>query len=110
MSEKTPQIFFKGFKIDRKKLEKLGYYPTPEDPNNTRYYKRVIGLIPRNSYKYIGAAIDPDEGACLVVVMADGKDKHELQKMEMPFLEEMLAKASVSVLTAGVWLSMDTAY
>jgi hypothetical protein len=101
------QKFLKGFKVDRGKLEKLGYYPTNEDPQNTRYYKRIIDLLPRTSYKYIGAGFEEDGDMCLVVVMADGSDKEELQKMDMPFCEKMLAQAAKSVLTSGVWPSWD---
>jgi hypothetical protein len=100
------QKFLKGFKIDRGKLEKRGYFPTDEDPQNTRYYKRIIGLLPRTSYKYIGAGLEEDD-MCLVIVMADGWDKEELQKMNMPFCEKMLAQAAKSVLTPGVWPSWD---
>jgi hypothetical protein len=107
MSESTPRKFLKGFKIDRKKLEGLGYHPTKEDPNNTRYYKRIVSLLPRTSYKYIGAGIEEDGDACLIVVMVDGCDKNELQKREMPVCENTLVKASKSVLTAGVWLSLN---
>jgi hypothetical protein len=108
MSESThrKQLFLKGFKIDRKKL--LEYcYPTEEDPENTRYYGDIIGILPRTSYKYIGAGFEEDGEFCLIVVMEDGWDKDELQKMEMPFCEEMLVKASKSVLTEGVWLNWD---
>lgn len=102
-----PQKFLKGFKIDRGKLQKLGYHPTVEDPQNTRYYKRVIDLIPRTSYKYIGAGLEEDGEVCLIVVMADGSDMEDLQKMDMPFCEKMLAQAAKSVLTAGVWPSWN---
>ena len=44
---------------------------------------------------------------CLVVVMADGWDKEELEKMDMPFCEKMLAQAAESVMTPGVWPSWD---
>ena len=107
MSESTPRKFLKGFKIDHKKLETLGYYPTEEDPNNTRYYKRIIHLIPRTSYQYIDAGVEKDGEACLVIVMVDGWDQDELRKMEMPFCEKTLVKASKSVLTAGVWPSLS---
>ncbi|KAM6502770.1 hypothetical protein JOM56_002747 [Amanita muscaria] len=102
------QKFLKGFKIDRAKLEeKFGYHPTTEDPQNMRYDKRIIGLLPRTSYKYIGAGLEEDDDVCLVVVMADGRDKEELEKMDMPFCEKMLAQAAKSVLTPGVWPSWD---
>ena len=101
------QKYLKGFKIDRGKLEKLGYYPTNEDPQNTRYYKRIIDLLPRTSYNYIGAGVEEDADMCLVVVMADGLDKEALQRMNMPFCEKMLAQATKSVLTPGVWPSWD---
>lgn len=101
------QKYLKGFKIDHGKLEKLGYHPTNEDPHNTRYYKRIIDLLPRTSYKYIGAGLEEDGDMCLIVVMADGLDEEALQRMNMPFCEKMLAQATKSVLTSGVWPSWD---
>ncbi|KAF8351480.1 hypothetical protein F5887DRAFT_937727, partial [Amanita rubescens] len=67
----------------------------------------IIDFIPRTSYKYIGAGIEDDDNVCLVIVMADGWDKEELEKMDMPFCEKTLAQATKSVLTPGVWLSWD---
>ena len=101
------QTFIKGFMVDSKKLEKIGYGPTSEDPHNTRYWRRVIDLIPRESYKYIGAGIEEDGDMCLVVVMVDGCDKEELEKMDMLVCEKRLAQAVNSILTPGVWLRWD---
>jgi hypothetical protein len=99
--------FLKGFKIDHGKLEKLGYHPTNEDPHYTRYFKWIIDLLPWRSYEYISAGLEEDGDMCLVVVMVDGEDKEELQKMNMPFCEKRLTQAVESVLTPGVWLSWN---
>ena len=107
MSEQPRRkLFLKGFKVDCRKIKRYSL-PTKEDPTNTRYYRLIISLIPRTAYKYIGAGFEEDGDMCLVVVMEDGWDKEELQKMDMPFYEGMLAQAAERVLTPGVWLSSD---
>jgi hypothetical protein len=105
MSELTCQKYLKGFKIDRKKLEKLGFHPTKDDPHNMRYFKPIIHLIARNSYKYISTGFEDGGHKCLIIVMEEDKDV--LQKMDMPFCDESLLQASRNVLTAGVWPSWD---
>lgn len=87
------QKLLKGFKLASWAVQssrKTLVVTTPQK-KITRYYKRIIGLLPRTSYKYMHW--------CLVVVM--------VEKMDMPFCEKMLAQAANSVLTAGVWSSWD---
>ena len=72
-----------------------------------RYYKWIIDLLPQMSYKYIRAGFEEDADMCLVVVMGDGLDKEVLQRMNMPFCEKMLAQATTSISTSGVWPSWD---
>lgn len=97
-------LFIKGYKVDLDKIEKLyGYAKTAEDPNNMRFVDATMDFVPRTAYKYTALGEESDGDICLVMVLADGYNKEELERTPMPPPGDRLAQAAKYTLTPGVW-------
>ena len=95
MSDPYP-FFIKGYKIDYAKLEKT-YGKREDDPENTRFMT-IWKHFPLD-YKYIEAGDEPGGHIALVVVLADGYDREELEGLDLP----PLSGAYEKVFTPGIW-------
>jgi hypothetical protein len=91
-------------KVVNPQIEKLyGYAKTAEDPNNMRFVDATMDFVPRTAYKYTALGEESDGDICLVMVLADGYNKEELENTPIPPPEERLAQAAQYTLTLGVW-------
>ena len=92
-----PEIFIKGYKVDRDKLKER-YGTREDDPNNTRLWS-IWQKFP-HEYLYFSGGMDERGGIQLVVVLADGLDKEELKRQPMITLEAPYT----NVFTPGIWV------
>jgi len=59
--------------------------------------------IPRTAYRYTALGEESNGNVCLVMVLADGYNKEELERMSVPPPKERLAQAAQYTLTPGIW-------
>ncbi|KAH9004128.1 hypothetical protein EDB86DRAFT_2135281 [Lactarius hatsudake] len=91
----NPDLFIKGYKIDRDKLEQ-NFDSCADDPQNTRFISLWKHFpLP---FKYL-ATIKEENGITLVVVLEDGYSRECLEEKEVPLLGGSYDK----VFTLGVW-------
>lgn len=90
--------FIKGYKVDLLKVTKR-FGVREDDPHNLRFLS-ITRLFPQDSYKYIGTGEEADGRVELIVVLAEGDDKAQLEKSPMPSFNQ---KGAGEILTAGVW-------
>jgi hypothetical protein len=90
-------FFIKGYKIDYAKLEKT-YGNREDDPENIRFMA-IWKEFPL-PFKYIESGQEPGGHIALVVVLADGYDREELEGFDMPPLSATYEK----VFTPGIWI------
>jgi hypothetical protein len=88
--------FIKGYKIDQAKLSK--HFPRPDDPHNKRFLS-IWEYFPYD-FLYVGGGEDPQGHIDIVVVLADGPNREDLEKTLMPDLSEPYTK----VFTPGIWV------
>ena len=93
------EFYIKGYKLDRDKISK--FPPWPNDPNNTRFLD-LWKEFPE-PFLYLENGLEPDGEINLVVVLADGYNKEEVEKT--PIVE--LSEPYTEVFTAGVWVKDD---
>lgn len=60
----------------------------------------IVDILRRETYMYIGTGEDASEGPVMVVVLAQGDIKGELENMPMP---QFNTTGGEEFLTAGVW-------
>jgi hypothetical protein len=90
--------FVKGYKIDRDKLNQH-FGSRPDDPDNKRFLS-IWEKFP-HPFLYVGGGEDPEGHIDIVVVLADGTNKEELEKTPIPALSEPYT----SIFTPGIWVS-----
>jgi hypothetical protein len=94
------ECYIKGYKIDRHKL--INNFPSmPGDPENTRYMW-LWQKFPV-SFLYLASGKEPGDEISLVVVLADGYDKEEVEQKPMVELSDPYTK----VFTPGLWVRDD---
>jgi hypothetical protein len=93
----TSEIFIKGYKIDQEKLRET-FGSQPEDPHNTRLWD-LWEYFP-HEFLYVGGGEDPEGHIDIVVVLACGTDREELEKQPIVHLSEPYT----SVFTPGIWV------
>ena len=92
-------MLIKGYKIDWVKL--LENFPTlPNDPQNLRYMS-LWEKFPE-PFLYLTTGLEPD-GIILLVVLADGYNKEEVERKQIVELSEPYTK----VFTPGLWVRDD---
>ena len=86
------KMYVKGFKLDRDKLAKLAAHYSGDVGDIDFYIPVLIHQLNRDSYKYVGCAYehepDPRDGQrrlTLVIVLEQGTDKEELERMELKY-------------------------
>ena len=96
-SMSDPEVFIKGYKVDRDKLKER--YGTREyDPNNSRFWS-IWQKFP-HKYLYFATGMDERRDLHLVVVLADGLNKEELEQQPIVTLEAPYT----NVFTPGIWV------
>ena len=96
-SMSDPEVFIKGYKVDRDKLKER--YGTREyDPNNSRFWS-IWEKFP-HKYLYFATGMDESRDLHLVVVLADGLNKEELEQQPIVTLEAPYT----NVFTPGIWV------
>jgi hypothetical protein len=99
MYNNLKECHIKGYKIDRVKL--LDNFPSrPNDPQNLRYMS-LWEKFPE-PFPYLTTGIEP-EGIILVVVLADGYNREEVEQKPMAELSDPYTK----VFTPGLWVRDD---
>lgn len=68
-----------------------------QDPN---VIHSIVTMLMRESYMYIGNGEDASDGIVMVVVLAQGRNKKELEDLPMPKFD---TTGGEEFLTAGVW-------
>ncbi|KAH9975024.1 hypothetical protein BGW80DRAFT_1299619, partial [Lactifluus volemus] len=69
------------------------------------YHIPIINTIPETAYKYVGCGVESDGDLSLVLVLEDGYDRAALESVITT--PDAFPKASLSVLTLGIWPSWD---
>ena len=93
------KFYIKGYKVDRDKFSK---FPTrPNDPENARFLE-LWKKFPE-PFLYLENGLEPDGEINLVIVLADGYNKEEVENV--PIVE--LSEPYTEVFTAGVWVKDD---
>ena len=90
--------YIKGYKVDPDKVRAI-HGTREQDPNNIDFLL-IVEIFPRDSYLYIAAGQDLNGNYSLVVVLADGNNKSELEELPMP---EFDLRGAGEIMTAGVW-------
>ena len=88
-----PAFYIKGYKVDIDKISAN----TKQNPDSIR---SIVDLLMRESYMYIGSGEASSDGAVMVVVLAQGRAKEELENLPMPKFD---TTGGEEFLTAGVW-------
>ncbi|KAH9044585.1 hypothetical protein EDB85DRAFT_1885056 [Lactarius pseudohatsudake] len=92
-----PELFIKGYKIDRVKLQQT-YGNRPDDPQNTRFLP--IWEHSPLPFKYLASIEEENADLTLVMVLEDGYDRKSLEGKDIP----LLGGVYESVFTSGVWV------
>jgi hypothetical protein len=96
MSDEEP-LFIKGYKVDHDKLRNR-YGSRKDDPENARFLS-IWQKFPL-PFLYLATGEEPEGHVCLVMVLADGYDKEELEQTLIPDLSEPYT----NVFTPGIWV------
>jgi hypothetical protein len=92
-------LYLKGYKIDRLKI--LEFPTLPDDPQNLRYlwlWKEFP--LP---FLYLAVGRDSVGEKSLVVVMADGHNREEVEQTDV----EELTEPYTTVFTPGIWVKAE---
>jgi hypothetical protein len=99
--------YIKGFEVDYQKVaEKIAMVTDTSDPKVTAAVHGVIKYFDREAYKYVGLGCvnRPDERLAMVIVLAVGNDRTELEKKELGPIDETIQAALPHVLDGPhVW-------
>ena len=102
LEEEEPEFYIKGYKVEHDKL--------PNDFNTWPAYLqaenlRTIWLWTKISteFLYVASGKEPGGKASLVIVLAEGYNKEELEQVPMVDLSEPHTK----VFTPGIWVKDD---
>ena len=96
-------LYLKGYKIDKEKIRS----EFPRQPRHSNdnyvlgYYKPILNNIPRDAYDYLLSGREPDGKSVLVLVLALGYDREELEGITVS--SDGFPKGSFAVLTPGIW-------
>jgi hypothetical protein len=100
-------LYIKGYKLDHQKIRSQFPKEGPEGETNYElsYHIPIINTIPETAYKYVGCGVESDGDLSLVLVLEDGYDRTALESVVTT--PDAFPKASLSVLTLGIWPSWD---
>ena len=90
-----PVFYIKGYKLDIDKI-------SANKEQNPNIIHSIVNMLMRESYMYIGSGEDDSDGVVMVVVLAQGNTKKELDNLPMP---KFNTTGGEEFLTAGVWRS-----
>jgi hypothetical protein len=89
-------VYIKGYKVDEEKIEQQ-FGTHEDDPDNTSF----IPIWQTFPYPFLCVAggMEPDGDVSVVVVLAEGLNKEELEQQPMVTLGEPYTR----VFTPGIW-------
>jgi hypothetical protein len=89
--------FIKGYKVDHDKLRNR-YGSRKSDPENARFLS-IWQKFP-HPFLYLANGEEPEGHVSLVLVLAEGHNKEELEQTPIPVISEPYT----TVFTAGIWV------